>query len=542
MIKLLEKYPLQSLLVVSGLIFLVNLDVIYVNIMEARNFVTAREMLTENNWILTTMNDYPRYAKPPLPTWLTAFSAGVFGVHNLFGLRLTAALSAIMLAYFVYNIALLIRSNTRFALYSGLILITSFYIVFAGRNGQWDIYTHSFMAGAIYFSLKLFLEKNRVFIYALAASLFFAASILSKGPVSLYALWLPFLLAVLVVYRKDIPAKKWKPFIGLLISGIVIGVSWYVYVRIADPVTFVKITSKETANWSSYNVRPFWYYWSFFTQSGMWTLPAFIALLYPYMKNRVQDLKSYRFTLFWTLFSVILLSVIPEKKSRYLLPVLIPMAINTAFYIEYLVESFKNSATVKEKLPVYLHFGLLALIGLAFPIGGYWMFGDKLKGYEGWFAAASLLLFILGTGFVYYVYKRELKQLFYLSILLIAAIVCFVLPLSHMLYSNPQFNNINTYEQKAEIRYSYGEPAPEMIWHLGHTAPDITKMENGPDAQGKDFTVLVGPELEDEFKRIFAEEYSMELLETFDINYTASPGDSNYKDRLVSKYYLLKKK
>ena len=35
--------------------------------MEARNFIVAREMLTEGNWLLTTMNDVPRYEKPPFP-------------------------------------------------------------------------------------------------------------------------------------------------------------------------------------------------------------------------------------------------------------------------------------------------------------------------------------------------------------------------------------------------------------------------------------------------------------------------------------------
>ena len=37
-------------------IFLAHLDVIYVNIMAARNLVTARAMALDNNWLLTTLN------------------------------------------------------------------------------------------------------------------------------------------------------------------------------------------------------------------------------------------------------------------------------------------------------------------------------------------------------------------------------------------------------------------------------------------------------------------------------------------------------
>ena len=68
MTEFIEKHSIKILLVVCVAIFISNLDVIYVNIMEARNFVTAREMLYKGNWLLTTMNDFPRYEKPPLPT------------------------------------------------------------------------------------------------------------------------------------------------------------------------------------------------------------------------------------------------------------------------------------------------------------------------------------------------------------------------------------------------------------------------------------------------------------------------------------------
>src|SRR5690606_27816531 len=79
---------------VCVLVFFVNLEAIFVNIMEARNFITAREMIEGGNWIFTTLNDMPRYQKPPLPTWLTAFSGMVFGLDSLWGLRLPAAILA----------------------------------------------------------------------------------------------------------------------------------------------------------------------------------------------------------------------------------------------------------------------------------------------------------------------------------------------------------------------------------------------------------------------------------------------------------------
>ena len=72
------KYEL-ILLVVTGFLLLYGLDKVEVNIMEARNFISAREMVQNHEFLLTTLNGEPRYQKPPLPTWLTAASGSLFG-------------------------------------------------------------------------------------------------------------------------------------------------------------------------------------------------------------------------------------------------------------------------------------------------------------------------------------------------------------------------------------------------------------------------------------------------------------------------------
>ena len=97
-----HKKHLFFLLLASVAIFTSHLDITFVDIMESRNFITAREMLRNGNWIHTTMNLEPRYEKPPLPTWMTAASASVFGLDSIAGLRLPAALMAIFLVFTSY--------------------------------------------------------------------------------------------------------------------------------------------------------------------------------------------------------------------------------------------------------------------------------------------------------------------------------------------------------------------------------------------------------------------------------------------------------
>ena len=75
--------------VVCIVAFLLHREALSVNIMEARNFVTAREMVEKGNWLIPSMNGQLRLAKPPLPTWITAYVGCFLGTENVSLLRLS---------------------------------------------------------------------------------------------------------------------------------------------------------------------------------------------------------------------------------------------------------------------------------------------------------------------------------------------------------------------------------------------------------------------------------------------------------------------
>ena len=535
-----SNYYLPVLLITAILIFFVNLDVIYINIMEARNFITAREILDKNNWLLTTLNDLPRYQKPPLPTWLTALSASLFGLDSLTALRLPAAISSLFLMLFFYKLLPKTGISKKQSFLSSLILISSFYIIFAGRNGQWDIFTHAFMMLSIYYLWNFFNNQKSPYRNALLAALFFGFSFMSKGPVSLYALLLPFLVSYGIVYKFKDLKLKWKPLIIFLVIAAIVSSWWYLYVRMADPEAFIKITTKETANWSSYNIRPFYYYWSFVTQSGIWTIPSFVALLYPYLKNKVSNKKAYTFSLLWTLIAVFLLSVIPEKKSRYLLPVLIPMAFNTGFYIEYLFKNFRN-LPLKEKAVVHLNHGLIAIIGVAFPIGAYLLLDIQDHVFS--YIFSSVLLFGIGVAIFIFLKKNEYPKVFYLTVGFIVAIIVAAFPLSNTFLKNPDFNNIaslNSFAKKENIIvYEYDSFTPELIWEYGKPIPVLTK-DSLQMPEEKKFGLLFYERDSVEIKQL-QKDYNFMAKQRFDINYV-HPSKSGYKDRLIRQFYVLEKK
>lgn len=449
-----------------------------------------------------------------------------------------------MTVLFSYKLAQRYTQDKSYALYAGMILATSFYIIFAGRNGQWDIFTHAFMMGSIYFLFKFFTTDEKKWGNALVAAVFFGASFMSKGPVSLYALWLPFMLAFGIVYRFKGMKTRWFPILVFVGISLLLSGWWHWYVYTYDAETIAAITKKEASNWTGYNVRPFYYYWSFFTQSGVWTIPAFIGLLYPYLKHRVSDKQGYRFTFWWTVLSVLLLSIIPEKKSRYLLPVLIPLALNTAFYIEYLIRRFSEITDRRETIPVYFHFGLIAFIGLFFPIGGYLFLGDSLTGYWGWFVVLSLSLFGIGLFIFRSLFKKSMKKVFYGNVIFIIAIMCFGLPMAKALTGNPEYNglsNLHQWEDKTHLPvYEYGGFTPELIWDYGAPIPVISDDNEFDYPTEIRFGVLVSEDQMGRFNRQF-KDYDTKKIDRYDMNPQA-PGHSTHRPRLWRDLYLVELK
>lgn len=538
-----KKNPLAVLFTVALFILLPHLGLVQTNIMETRNLITAREMVANNDWIFTTLNGYSRYEKPPLPTWITAVFGSIWGFDSMFILRLPAALVTLVLVYFFYRLLKAFNLSAMQSLNASLILITSFYIFFAGRDNQWDIYCHAFMMVSIYYLHKTFTAEGSGYKNVLLSGLFFGCSFLSKGPVSPYALFLPFLLSYFLVY-KNYSGKNIKYLVAVLIIGLIIGLSWPMYVRHFDTNHFTVVTQQEASRWAGYNTRPFYYYWSFFTQSGIWTVPAFTALLYPYMKTRVENLQAYRFSFFWTIFSVILLSIIPEKKSRYLLPVLIPLAINTSFYIQYLIHKFKEIKDRKELASINFTFGLVGLIAIAIPVALAIITGMSATDYIVWIILSSTVSVVCGILIFKGLITKKFYAVFYSTITFMCGLIVFGVPVSKAFYNNPAYlgaDKLHAYEKKYQVKTYEGDGfVPEIGWDYGRSITELNEGRNLIIPAENKFGLLLAPQNEPWIKDNF-KMYAVKKLAVIDLNHVPA-NKKGYNDRLVKNYYLLEKK
>ena len=544
MIKVIENRPILSLFICVILMLGFSIQYLDVTIMEARNFITAREMLDDGNWLLTTMNGEPRYQKPPLPTWFAAIFGSIFGIKQVIALRFPGILMVAILGITSYLFSYKFLQDKLHAFVNALILISSFYVIAIVIEAPWDIFAHGFMLIGVFNVYLLFEKQQNYWRNTLYAGIFIGLSILCKGPVSIYALLLPFLLSYGFVFKfNDIRSKIFSVF-SILILSLVIGGWWYLYVRIEDPTTFIEMTKTETSNWSSYNIRPFYYYWSFFVQSGIWTIPAFISLLYPFMKSRVSHLKAYKFSFYWTLFAVVLLSIIPEKKTRYLMPVLIPLAINIGFYIEYLIRKFRSSTDKRETIPVYFSFGLIALIGISFPIVGF-LFGPYLTGIALlWYILASVTLVSIGLLILINLKRKLIKNVFYLCVAFFICAFIFVLPLSNIERSS-NYNAISSLKditEKDHLKvYSLNYVSPELIWQFGDKIPSIKKNDSTYDLPPENSFGLLTRDVGQFADKYISNIYDIRQIETFDLN-NVDVESKKHRARLRYRYYILSKK
>lgn len=357
------------IIVVCFFAFFVNNQIIPADLMESRNLATAQEMIHTDNYLMPTMNGEPRLEKPPLPTWI---AAGVEHLvpENLVVQRYIAGLSATLMVFFLYFLVSRLTKNRNLGLLSSLVLASCFNIILMGRTATWDIYCHSFMLGAIYFLVVALEEKGGQWLRFLFAGIFLGLSFLSKGPVSFYALLLPFIISYIIVFRPSIRGKGVPLFVMILVC-LIISTWWPVYARLSHPELAVAVADKESSSWLNHNVRPLYYYWQFPAEAGIWALFWVTSLCWFYWKKRVENKSAYIFSIIWTFAALILLSVIPEKKTRYLLPMLIPGAINIAFYIYHCANSIM---TKKEKNLFRANISVILLILIAIPVAMYIIF------------------------------------------------------------------------------------------------------------------------------------------------------------------------
>lgn len=463
------QFLILSLLCIGA--FFINLGTGFPDIMESRNFISAREMVEHGNWWFTTMNLEPRLEKPPLPTWLTAISAMIYGsFDSLFVLRLPSALIASLMVYFMYRFTQSISRAKYLPFISASVLATSLLIIQQARTNSWDIYPHVFLLGSVWQMLVVFEKNSKKALFF--STILMAASVLSKGPVGLYAFWLPFVLAFgFSEHGAKLKENKYKILL-LLVVGLLLGFSWRLGVTFNQPEVSEHVINKELTAWGGRHVRPFYFYLHFFLYIGIWVIFLLASFFYRYAKPRIdQNAKQYRFILLWIVFSFILLSVVPTKKERYLLPMLVPMALMVAYLLNGIYVKMKQASLSKlDRLVMGMHTFLVYPIALLAP---FILLIQDVYPYNTLTLIALFLISLLGFVGLWSWKKNSLSGSFFVTLGLVLVFCVGVLPQStEWSYDNYDRVSLDSIRHDPRIEqetiYMYYEQAdPRVVWLIG---------------------------------------------------------------------------
>ena len=197
-----KKVHIFLLVVFSLITFFANRAALPTDIMESRNIVTAREIVSDRCWLVPTMNGELRLEKPPLPTWV---AAGIEEVcpDNLAAQRTAAGVMGCVWTLYLFLLVRYISRRDDLAAATVLVFLTCYNVVLMGRSATWDIYCHAFMMGAIYYLTRALYDgtdekkQRRNWQWFALAGVFMGLSFLSKGPVSFYTLLLPYLITLI---------------------------------------------------------------------------------------------------------------------------------------------------------------------------------------------------------------------------------------------------------------------------------------------------------------------------------------------------------
>ena len=474
-----RNFQLGCLVVIGLCSFFINNGFIGPSIMEARNFVTAREILENQDWLVPTMNGYPRLAKPPLPTWITAFVGLVGDLENEVLLRLPAAIISVVMMLFIFQLARVLSEEDLYIPFlAAAILGTSLYIVFMGRQGTWDIYCHSFMLGAIWLWVKAWKRPKISYSLYLWSGVLLGCAFLSKGPIPFYALLLPFLISYAWGYGWREMAVQWRGILVSLFICLIISGAWPLYIYFNEPEALAFNVKTEANSWINRHVRPFWHYWSFPVQSGIWAFFTIAALSIPYAKKRIQSFGNYKFLAGWVIITLILLSIPPEKKERYLLPILIPIALLVAYYIRYLLAVFKSNEPGRwDRIVVKGNTILFIVICIGAPIF-YWYRGPQTGISIGYLILFTAAFFGLGAYMIWNLRTYRLPHLLVSYFVLMCFVSLLFIPtVPNVVYVNSKFRSFKVLRELPEYQqlnfYQVDVVRPEEIWDLGKVADTL---------------------------------------------------------------------
>jgi 4-amino-4-deoxy-L-arabinose transferase-like glycosyltransferase len=313
------------LALLAGVVYLAGYDVgpPVVNA-EVRCVDIARTMYATGEVLVPRLEGEPHLTKPPLFHWLS-YAVSVFrGQAGIASVRLVSAGAAVGVVLLTYLLGLQL-ADARVAWWSALLTLGNLTLLSHGHRGTFDTLLTFFVCLTLCGYAGLWKGRTRTGYVLIVAGLI--GGFMSKG----FMGWVVPLLPMLVdrLGRPE-PRRALRPVLCALPLVLAGSLAWYVYLLACVPTARAVLVDVVTVNFGvkrsgaemAFHREPLYYY--------LYALPfallPWLAILWPAVRQPGSGLHAWarqqRLVLAWLLGNTLLLSLVPAKAERYLVPLI----------------------------------------------------------------------------------------------------------------------------------------------------------------------------------------------------------------------------
>ncbi len=303
---------------------------------EGRYAEIAREMATANDYITPYLNGIKYFEKPVLFYWLGALAIKIGGL-NLWSLRSVNAILGLFGCIFTYTTARKLY-NRAVGLLSALVLGNSTLYFIMAHMVSLDLPVTVFLASCLYcFILGAQLPPGRArHWYFCSASAFAALAVLTKGLIGI-------VFPAMIVCAWIIIQGEWKQLKNLYLPSclglfLLLAAPWHILVQYYNPEFFYFYFIEQ--HFLRYTTLDVGHY-----QPGWFFIPVLLIGFFPWIvflpqtvlnvfRGQRKQRASEMFFLLWATLIFIFFSFSKSKLMPYILPVLPPLSILTARYLQ----------------------------------------------------------------------------------------------------------------------------------------------------------------------------------------------------------------
>jgi 4-amino-4-deoxy-L-arabinose transferase-like glycosyltransferase len=452
---------------------------------ENLNAATVLEMHRDGHWLMPTLNNQPRLAKPPLTAWTSAalvphdslalIDSPDRAVRDAaydrfaFNLRWPALALACGLVLSVYWLGRVMES-ARFGWSAAVVCASSILFLRFCRSATTDIQLACWVGLANALFASLVFTKVRLWkLILIGVSLGLAA--LAKGPVAFAQTCAPWLLFALL----DAPTRARtlaRPRITLgatllvTVLTLAISVPWFAYVVLRN-ASAMTIWWKEVTREGATTLEPdVWFsYVSIFLLVMPWTV-FFIAGLGTAIQERKTS--TSKFALCLLVLPIALMSLAKDKNDRYLVPLLPAASVIVAFALRQQFRASREQ-NAGDKLLRNAQWMILALAMVGVPLLGASGAVTMLDG-SPWFSypfTAALLVVFGGLLAGLYVWSSRTP-----GVIVPATLVCMLVAQVPMVWGYRESGGNSELKPIADVIRQHAPNA--TIWF--YDPPDHTKL------------------------------------------------------------------